>query len=733
MSRAPDITQSPSDVAFNYGSKPKIAQAVQNNIVHPTVGQMAAMLIDRIVAAEIQPPTETVRDKTFAPPQGPQGGPPPQGAPQGGPPPGAPPMQMASAAPPPQGGPPPQGPVGMAEGGLTSLPVPDYMFDEQTFAGGGIVAFAKGSPGEVEQDSFWSKVGQLPSERRKKGAPSPTDRERNSYRDYARGRAAAMGLDPNFVDQLFLRESKYDPYAMSGTGPRGIAQFTGATGKAYGLETKEDRFDPKKSIDAALAHISDLAKKYNSDATKIAVAYNQGETALNRNLNENRGVLNLDAFKDPQVKPYVAAVAGGKGTGGKQIASVTAPQTQMARNEPPAPALQRVAQSVLPGIPSAYGTAPQNVQTSALTPSRADRAMSALNAINPIGTAQAAETNKPQAAPKGPYPDVMNNPEYNPMVEPTIMPSTIDPGRKLSNAEVLKRAVGSATGAGIVNYFTGLGNIAMTPQKVIAAGVNATDRFLNMPRGYNDVPPEAPRTPGKLTGPNNYSRENDPMLKRMLGGNTPAPVAAPVAAPVMAAGPAKETSEEALARILLDNKRQNALMTAAQAGFGMMAGTSPNALTNIGAGLSAAMPGFAAANRSDQELALKQQELAQQRDMNEKQLAAQTPTALQYARSQVNLFKSKTPNPTASQIEEVFSKAVVEYPRLTEKTTGMMTPDQAMRRAQDASITGDIPRGPDGKKLSVGQYAQQLMSQYGSGGLGGANLGIQDYTSFFSG
>ena len=161
MSRAPDITQSPSDVAFNYGSKPKIAQAVQNNIVHPTVGQMAAMLIDRIVAAQIQPPTETVRDKTFAPPQGPQGGPPPQGAPQGGPPqggppPGAPPMQMASAAPPPPGGPPPQGPVGMAEGGLTSLPVPDYMFDEQTFAGGGIVAFRTGDA--VEGDGFFNRV-----------------------------------------------------------------------------------------------------------------------------------------------------------------------------------------------------------------------------------------------------------------------------------------------------------------------------------------------------------------------------------------------------------------------------------------------------------------------------------------------------------------------------------------------------------------------------------------------
>jgi hypothetical protein len=37
-----------------------------------------------------------------------------------------------------------QAPVQMAEGGLTTLPMPNDMFDEHTFAGGGIVAFSKG-------------------------------------------------------------------------------------------------------------------------------------------------------------------------------------------------------------------------------------------------------------------------------------------------------------------------------------------------------------------------------------------------------------------------------------------------------------------------------------------------------------------------------------------------------------------------------------------------------------
>jgi hypothetical protein len=58
----------------------------------------------------------------------------------------------------------------MAEGGLTSLPVPDYMFDEHTFAGGGIVAFAPGG-------SINDRVAAL----QKKAATARTMAERQQY------------------------------------------------------------------------------------------------------------------------------------------------------------------------------------------------------------------------------------------------------------------------------------------------------------------------------------------------------------------------------------------------------------------------------------------------------------------------------------------------------------------------------------------------------------------------
>lgn len=81
--------------------------------------------------------------------------------------------------------------------------------------------------------------------------------------------------------QLFL-ESSFNPNAKSPTGPRGIGQFTRATGKAYGLVTDEDFFDPAKSIDAAARHMKDNLKIAGGDELKALLAYNQGAGKLGR-------------------------------------------------------------------------------------------------------------------------------------------------------------------------------------------------------------------------------------------------------------------------------------------------------------------------------------------------------------------------------------------------------------------------------------------------------------------
>jgi hypothetical protein len=165
----PFSIQSPETIAKEYGgNKQRIAQAMQTGVVDPTAGVLAAMFIDRMRGAQSQEAAQqpTVAQQAFAPTPPPGGGmaPPPGGMappapPMGGmgPPPGgmppAPPMGAPPMGAPPMGAPPmgapPAPPMGMADGGLAALPIPESMFDEPVdsgYADGGMVAFADGGP-----------------------------------------------------------------------------------------------------------------------------------------------------------------------------------------------------------------------------------------------------------------------------------------------------------------------------------------------------------------------------------------------------------------------------------------------------------------------------------------------------------------------------------------------------------------------------------------------------------
>jgi hypothetical protein len=178
METKPYNLQSPEQIAKDYGgNKQKIAEAMQMGIIDPTAGTMAGMFIDRMrSAAQMEAaPQQTVAQQVFAPPAPPQPQMPPQGAPPvppgAGAMPPAPPAGLGAtpeaAAMPPMGdmppmGAPPQGempmmaeggmvPPYMSGGGLSDLPVPDDMFDENRnggfndgYAGGGMIAFADG-------------------------------------------------------------------------------------------------------------------------------------------------------------------------------------------------------------------------------------------------------------------------------------------------------------------------------------------------------------------------------------------------------------------------------------------------------------------------------------------------------------------------------------------------------------------------------------------------------------
>jgi len=163
----------------------------------------------------------------------------------------------------PQGAPIPQAPQAQQPQGIPALPAQNL----QGMAEGGIAGYAGGGAGRGEGDAI------------------------DAYRQYAVAKARQMGLSPYLADSIFRIESGYNPNAKSKTGPVGIGQLTKATGQAYGIDPSE-RTDPYKNIDASIAYMSDLQKKYGGDSAKMAVAYNQGEGVLNKHLRDNNGQIN---------------------------------------------------------------------------------------------------------------------------------------------------------------------------------------------------------------------------------------------------------------------------------------------------------------------------------------------------------------------------------------------------------------------------------------------------------
>jgi len=90
-------------------------------------------------------------------------------------------------------------------------------------------------------------------------------------------------LDTNLVLNQIYQESSFHENAIGKQTQygqaQGMAQLLPKTGKEYGLHNREDFFDPKKALPAAVQHIGDLTQKYKSQ-TLAMIAYNGGNGAV---------------------------------------------------------------------------------------------------------------------------------------------------------------------------------------------------------------------------------------------------------------------------------------------------------------------------------------------------------------------------------------------------------------------------------------------------------------------
>jgi hypothetical protein len=109
--------------------------------------------------------------------------------------------------------------------------------------------------------------------------------------------------------QLYA-ESNFNPFAQSGAGAQGIAQFTPGTAQTYGLTNP---FDPAQAIDAQAHLMRDLLRRFASVPLALA-AYNAGPAPV-------AACGCIPAI--PETQAYVAKILGLLGGAGESPAVLT--------------------------------------------------------------------------------------------------------------------------------------------------------------------------------------------------------------------------------------------------------------------------------------------------------------------------------------------------------------------------------------------------------------------------
>ena len=214
----PYSLQAPEEVAKEYGGdKRRIQQAAAMGIIDPTSAVLAGMFIDRMrgAMAQEQAPMQTVAEQVLSP------------RPQ---------MAGLGAAP---------------SGGVADLPVPESMYNEDSFAGGGIVAFAGAGSVEdkinsmlVQQDEaagtgLYAQPATQPSRlgglqeyvRAAREAISSVPRsETEAYREYLKGASsrAEKQKGESFNEFLISLGSQI----ASGTSPNALSNISAGAAKA---------------------------------------------------------------------------------------------------------------------------------------------------------------------------------------------------------------------------------------------------------------------------------------------------------------------------------------------------------------------------------------------------------------------------------------------------------------------------------------------------------------------
>lgn len=243
-----------------------------------------------------------------------------------------------------QANPVPQMQPQMMPQGVPSLP---SGMGDQSFAGGGIVAFAEGGETDDEDElldreergmmsllsglkqrfmnplarlegmpasgtarrAIAETVGNIPS-MRSFAAGEPTEkRGSHKYEDLVLSKAKAVNNDPNFLSlarHVLYKETgnlENPEKAVSRAGARGIMQLMPATAKMLGVNPDV----PEENVLGGVTYLNQLYKKYGGDPVLTAAAYNAGPGRVDRLLKSGQGLTALPR----ETRGYIAGLAEG--------------------------------------------------------------------------------------------------------------------------------------------------------------------------------------------------------------------------------------------------------------------------------------------------------------------------------------------------------------------------------------------------------------------------------------
>lgn len=104
-------------------------------------------------------------------------------------------------------------------------------------------------------------------------------RSAETYAAMIRAAADRHSVSPALVEAIARVESGFNSRAVSHKGARGLMQVMPATGRRFGVRS-DKLFDPEHNLNAGVAYLSWLSKRYGGNLDFIVAAYNAGEGAV---------------------------------------------------------------------------------------------------------------------------------------------------------------------------------------------------------------------------------------------------------------------------------------------------------------------------------------------------------------------------------------------------------------------------------------------------------------------